>query len=117
MERTEAVTESVQSHLQAYMIKKKLTIWDIADISGVPYAVVWRVMHDYPVTYRSASRIRIGLGRLCGEWYTAPIVTDDEETATGPLPMINTPPMRQVKRRRTTDVDAGAGERYFRSKG
>jgi hypothetical protein len=90
-------TEKARPYLESYMVVNRLTIQDVARMSGVPSAVVWRVMHDQPVTYRSAGRIRIGLGRLCGVLYTDPIVTCDEETATGPLPILNTPSISRAK--------------------
>jgi hypothetical protein len=58
-----------QSYLQAY----QLSLLDVALASQVRYLTVWNIVHQVPVRVRHAAQVRVGLHRLTGVAYTAPI--------------------------------------------
>jgi hypothetical protein len=89
------------SSLSAHMQRCGLELGQIARASGVPHSVVWRIVHNQAVTTRNANRVRLGIWKLSGVPYLEPIVTLDETSATGPLPVISRRDEQQVKMRRT----------------
>jgi hypothetical protein len=70
-----------QSYLRAY----QLSPLDVALASQVRYLTVWNIAHEVPVRNRHAALVRVGLYRLTGVPYTAPIALiagTSEETAS-----------------------------------
>lgn len=94
-------TRETLSALSAHMQRFGLDLGQVAKASGVPHSVVWRIAHDQAVTTRSANRVRLGVWKLSGVPYLEPIVTLDETSATGPLPVISRRSTQEAKLRRT----------------
>ncbi|HJT55329.1 MAG TPA: hypothetical protein VJ761_02450 [Ktedonobacteraceae bacterium] len=55
---------------QAYLQQHQLNPLDVALASGVRYATVWNIAHNYPVRAAHAALVRAGLQRLTGVPYT-----------------------------------------------
>ena len=64
------------SYLKHYQLSRE----QVAKASDVTQGIVWRVEHDKPVLSSSAARVRVGLRKLTGVFYTGPITTTHEGT-------------------------------------
>jgi hypothetical protein len=64
---------TTEAAFQSYVNQHHLSLLDVALASQVRYLTVWNIAHQVPVRVRHAAQVRVGLQRLTGVAYTAPI--------------------------------------------